>query len=186
MSRLIFIGPPGSGKGTQAAELSKREKIPHISTGEILRNSVANKTDLGLKAKYYMDQGSLVPDQLVFDLVEERLSQEDAQNGWILDGFPRNSSQAETFQQMLYAKNRDCDYAIFLEVPDAILIERLLLRGRADDTAETIRHRLDVYQEETQPLIDFYGARGKLRRIRGNQPVEKVTQDLQHALTTGH
>ena len=182
MSRLIFIGPPGSGKGTQAAELSKREDIPHISTGDILRNSVANQTPLGLKAKSYMDQGELVPDALVLDLVQERLQQDDAQKGWILDGFPRNTLQAEALQKMLSSSNNDYDCAIFLDVPEEVLVERLLSRGRADDTTETIRNRLKVYNEETQPLIQFYRDGGKLKEVKGDRSVEQVTQDLQGAL----
>ncbi|MDJ1181830.1 adenylate kinase [Roseofilum casamattae] len=182
MSRLIFIGPPGSGKGTQAAELSKRENIPHISTGDILRNSVQEQTKLGLEAKSYMDKGELVPDRLVLDLVQERLQQDDAQKGWILDGFPRNTLQAEALQQMLSSNNNDYDCAIFLDVPEEILVERLLGRGRADDTTETIRHRLKVYNEETQPLIQFYRDGGKLKEVKGDRSVEQVTQDLQGAL----
>ncbi len=184
MPRLIFIGPPGSGKGTQAGRLAKLAQIPHISTGDILRESVANQTKLGLEAKAYMDRGDLVPDEVVLGLVEVRLQQEDARKGWILDGFPRTAIQAEALERLLGLSDQCCDWAISLKVPDEVLVERLLSRGRADDTEETIRHRLKVYQEETQPLIDFYGDRHQLKSIDGNQSIEKVTQDLQEALAT--
>lgn len=179
MTRIIFLGPPGAGKGTQASTLSRFCQIPHISTGEILRNAVAQQTALGLKAKSYMDQGELVPDHLILDLVKERLTQEDALAGWILDGFPRNVSQALFLEELLQVLNSPFDCVINLDVPDEVLIARLLGRGRADDNEETIRQRLVVYREQTAPLIDFYRERQQLFSIDGSQPIERVTETLQ-------
>jgi adenylate kinase len=175
VARLIFLGPPGAGKGTQAQRLAHLSNLPHISTGDILRSAVAQKTDLGLKARSYMEQGELVPDQLILDLVRQRLSQFDTQVGWILDGFPRNVDQAAFLDEI----DQSCDHVVNLEVPDEVLIDRLLKRKRPDDTEEVIRRRLEVYREETAPLIDLYRDRQQLVSINGNQPVESVTTDLQ-------
>ncbi len=182
MTRLIFLGPPGAGKGTQAQNLAHTFKIAHISTGDILRSAVAQETELGLKAKSYMEQGELVPDQLILDLVRDRLQQPDAVSGWILDGFPRNASQAAFLESLLQEINQDCNSVINLEVPDDVIIERLLSRGRQDDNEEVIRHRLEVYREQTTPLIDFYQKRDRLVSVNGNQPVDSVTAALQKAV----
>lgn len=188
MTRIIFLGPPGSGKGTQAFRLSQLWQIPHISTGEILRDAVKQQTPLGQKAQSYMDRGELVPDQLVLDLVKERLSQPDAQKGWILDGFPRNAFQAEQLDEMLHQIEHLYDQAISLEVPTDIVVERLVIRaqkeGRTDDNPETIRRRLEVYNEQTAPLIAYYRDRQKLRSIDGNQPMDAVTMALKEAVTS--
>lgn len=181
MTRLIFLGPPGAGKGTQAKLLAELLEIPHISTGDILRGAIALCTLLGQKAKSYVDQGLLVPDELLLDLVSDRLNQPDAQNGWILDGFPRNVSQASFLEKLLQELNQSCD-CVNLEVPDDVLIDRLLGRGRPDDTPETIRTRLDVYHNETAPLIDFYRDRSTLRAINGNRSLEEVTESLKHVV----
>lgn len=175
---MIFLGPPGAGKGTQATLLSEACEVPHISTGDILRCAVAEKTDLGQKAEHYMSAGELVPDNLILDLIRERLSQSDAQNGWILDGFPRNVPQAEFMEQLLAEISQPYDFVINLDVPDEVLTSRLLSRGRKDDTRSVIQHRLQVYREKTQPLIEFYRGRQKLVSVDGNRPMEKVTQDL--------
>ena len=178
MSRLIFLGAPGAGKGTQAKVLADLSQIPHISTGDILRESVAQKTPLGLKAQAYMDRGDLVPDQLVIDLIRERLSQPDAQAGWILDGFPRNAIQAEFLDELLTEIAQVYSHAVNFEVPDEVLVTRLLGRGRKDDTEEVIRHRLKIYREQTAPLIDFYQNRQKLVSINGDLLPEDVTAEL--------
>ncbi|MDJ0730512.1 MAG: adenylate kinase [Crocosphaera sp.] len=175
---LIFLGPPGSGKGTQAQELSQELKIPHISTGEMLREAIAKQTALGQKAQTYVDQGELVPDELLLDLIEERLNEEDAQNGWILDGFPRNLAQAEFLDKLLHKLAKFSEQAINLEVPDQVIIDRLLLRGRKDDNEETIRRRLEVYREKTQPVLDYYRQQDRLSSVDGNRELQEVTKTL--------
>lgn len=191
MVQVIFLGPPGSGKGTQAARVSELFQVPHISTGDILRTHVAQQTDLGQKAKAFMDRGDLVPDGLILDMVLDRLHQPDAQKGWILDGFPRNVAQATFIEQVVLQQKAEnaSDNAndkslntINLEVPDQVLIERLLARGRADDCEQTIRHRLQVYHEQTEPLIQFYRDRNQLSIVNGNLSVDQVTAELKKAI----
>ncbi len=182
MTRLIFIGAPGAGKGTQAAILAEHFHIPHISTGDILRAAVKDQTELGIKAKAYMDAGDLVPDTLILDLIRDRLAQSDAATGWILDGFPRNVAQAEFLDKLLAEINQHDYVGLELFVPDDILVERLMLRGRADDNAETIRHRLRVYHQQTSPLTAFYKNQQRLRQVNGHQELEVVAKDLQTAL----
>lgn len=174
----IFLGPPGAGKGTQALLLAEKLGIPHISTGEMLRTAITDQTPLGQKAQTYMDKGELVPDDLLLGLIEERLQQPDAAKGWILDGFPRNVGQARFLEQWLEKIQKFSDAVINLEVPNEVLIDRLLSRGRADDTKDTIRRRLEVYQEQTAPLIDYYHQKNKLHSINGNQSLEQVTHSL--------
>lgn len=182
MPRLIFLGPPGAGKGTQAQTLATHWQIPHISTGDILRGAMRERSPLGIKAQDYVDRGELVPDQLLFDLMEARLSQPDTQSGWILDGFPRNVSQASFLEELLQKLTQNGVWTINLEVPDDVLVSRMLERGRADDTEEVIRRRLEVYREQTLPLIGFYRDRQQLVSINGDQALEKVTSDLQNCL----
>ena len=179
MTRLIFLGPPGAGKGTQAKLLSEFCQVPHISTGDILRTAVAEKTELGKKAEFFMDAGELVPDELILDLILERLSQSDAVKGWILDGFPRNVPQANFLDSLLQKINQPCEFVVNLDVPDEVLLVRLLSRGRQDDNEVVIRNRLDVYRQKTEPLIDFYRNRQQLVSVDGNQTVETVTSELQ-------
>lgn len=178
MTRLIFLGPPGAGKGTQANMLSEHCDVPHIATGDILRAAVADQTELGQKAEQYMNAGELVPDALILNLIRERLTQPDAKDGWVLDGFPRNVPQAEFLEQLLDEINQPFDFVINLDVPDEVIIARLLKRGRKDDAEEVIRHRLDVYRQQTAPLIDFYRNRQKLVSIDGNQEMASVNADL--------
>ncbi|MCY7324130.1 MAG: adenylate kinase [Phormidesmis sp. CAN_BIN36] len=178
MARLIFLGPPGAGKGTQAKLLAESHNIPHISTGDILRAAVSRQTLLGIKAQGYMDRGELVPDQLVTDLIRERLGQPDAQLGWILDGYPRTVVQADSLDGLLTGLNQGCDRTINFDVPDEALIERMLNRGRKDDNEDVIRRRLEVYREQTAPLIDYYQVREKLTTIDGNQSTEEVAEQL--------
>jgi adenylate kinase len=181
--RLIFLGPPGAGKGTQAVKVAEYFQIPHISTGELLRSAVSQKTELGQKAQEYMDQGELVPDDLILDMVRDRLSQSDVIKGWILDGFPRNVSQASFLDDLLAEIHQECNYAVNLEVPDEELISRMLARGRQDDNEATIRRRLEVYREETAPVIDYYRQRNELVSVNGNLSMEQVTEELKKAIT---
>lgn len=180
--RLIFLGPPGAGKGTQAKLLADYLHVPHISTGEILRKAKQEGTPVGLKAKAYMDRGDLVPDSVLQELVQERLQQEDAKaQGWILDGFPRTLAQAKFLGDLLPEINQGYDLIINLTVADEVLVKRLINRatveGRSDDTEEVIRNRLVVYGQETAPLIDFYHA--QLVTVDGDRSLEAVKADLQ-------
>nr|WP_199290595.1 adenylate kinase [Synechococcus elongatus] len=179
---MIFLGPPGAGKGTQAVVVAEQLQLAHISTGELLRAAVTAQTPLGIEAKGYMDRGELVPDSLVLGLVRDRLQQPDTANGWILDGFPRNRSQAEALNLLLTEINQQVDRAVNLDVPDPVIIERMLARGRADDTESVIRRRLEVYREQTAPLIDFFRDRQQLLAIDGNSEVAAVTDRLVSAL----
>jgi adenylate kinase len=178
MMRLIFIGPPGAGKGTQASKLAQHWQVPHIATGDILRQAVAEQTPLGVKAKSYMDAGDLVPDSLVIDLIEERLQQSDTKQGWILDGFPRNTAQANALNTLLDRIQQPCDRAVSFTVSTEALVQRMLGRGRKDDNEDTIRRRLEVYEEQTAPLLAYYQQRHQLTTIDGNYPVEDVTRSL--------
>ena len=185
MTKFIFLGPPGAGKGTQAALLAEEMNLAHISTGEILRAAVQEQTFLGQEAKAFMDRGELVPDTLVLGLVKERLgSLNGSTAGWILDGFPRNINQAEALDDLLRDIQQQSDCAVNLDVPDEILIPRLLGRGRQDDTEAIVRTRLQVYRDQTAPLIDFYQNRQHLVSVNGNADVEDVTQRLKSAILT--
>jgi adenylate kinase len=183
VSRLIFLGAPGAGKGTQAKMLADVAAIPHISTGDILRSAVTNQTDLGVKAKAFMDAGELVPDSLVIDLIRERLKEDDAQPGWILDGFPRNVAQAGFLDALLTDLGQAVAHAVNLDVPDEVVVARLVKRGeaegRSDDNEATIRRRLQVYREQTAPLIAYYDDQGKLETIDGDQDLATVKAALQ-------
>lgn len=154
--RLVLLGPPGAGKGTQASLLSDSLKIPHISTGDLFRANISQGTDLGKQAQEYMDAGKLVPTSVTANMVRDRLSQEDAQNGFLLDGFPRTIEQAELLGEMLEEKGQKLDAVINYVVTEDVVVERMLARGRNDDNEDTIRTRLSVYREETAPLIDHY------------------------------
>lgn len=178
MTRLIFLGPPGAGKGTQAGVLSQACQVPHISTGDILRVAVAEQTELGKKAAFYMNAGELVPDDLILNLIRDRLDRPDADSGWILDGFPRNVPQATFLDNLLEEIQQPCEFVVNLEVPDEVLVARLLSRGRVDDNESVIRNRLNVYRDQTEPLIDFYRDRQQLVSVDGNQPMEAVTNEL--------
>ena len=180
--RLIFLGPPGAGKGTQAQILSDNNQIPHVSTGDILRAAVAQETPLGKQAKGYMDRGELVPDALILDLIQDRLSYADTANGWILDGFPRNVNQAAFLEELLMKLEQNADYVLNLEVPDEVLVTRLLERKRKDDNESTIRRRLEVYHQDTVPVIDFYQQRETLKTIDGDRSMEEVSQQLKEAI----
>jgi adenylate kinase len=180
--RLIFLGPPGAGKGTQAQILAGIYRVPHISTGDILRAAVAEQTPLGIEAQGYMNRGELVPDALILDLIKERLAQPDTKSGWLLDGFPRNVTQAVFLEKLLSELKENPDTVINLEVPDEVLVERLLQRNRKDDNEATIRRRLEVYHQDTVPVISFYNERDALKAIDGSLSLEEVTHNLQAAL----
>ncbi len=207
--KIIMLGAPGAGKGTQAKKIAEKYAIPHISTGDIFRANIKNGTELGKKAKTYMDQGLLVPDELVVDLVVDRVQQEDCKNGYVLDGFPRTIPQAESLDAALAKLGDRMDYAINVDVPDENIInrmggrracvgcgatyhvvfnapkvedvcdtcgEKLILRD--DDQPETVKKRLDVYHEQTQPLIDYYNKAGILQDVDGTVDMEDVFQAI--------
>ena len=203
--KIIMLGAPGAGKGTQAKMLADKYGIPHISTGDIFRANIKNGTELGAKAKEYMDKGLLVPDELVVDLIMDRFKADDCKNGYILDGFPRTIPQAEALDNALSAIGEKIDYAINVEVPDENIVNRMSGRRacvgcgatyhivnipskvegicdrcggelilRDDDKPETVKKRLDVYHEQTQPLIDYYTKKGIIKDVDGTMDMEDV------------
>ena len=207
--KIIMLGAPGAGKGTQAKQIADKFSIPHISTGDIFRANIKEGTELGKKAKGYMDAGELVPDELVCDLVVDRIQKEDCANGFILDGFPRTIPQAEALTDALDAIGQKMDYAIDIEVNDGQIVERMGGRRaclncgatyhivnippkkegicdrcgseiilRDDDKPETVQNRLNVYHEQTQPLIDYYKEQGILSEVDGMQAMDKVFADI--------
>ena len=178
---LILLGPPGAGKGTQAAQLAKQLNIPQVATGDILRAARQAATKLGKQVEGYMLAGQLVPDGLVTDLVRERLQQEDARQGCILDGFPRTLKQAEALEGILAEKGRHLDRVLNLEVNEDELVKRLLGRGREDDKEKVIRDRLRVYQNQTEPLIGYYKKKGLLQNVNGIGTVAEIFRRLAEA-----
>ena len=205
MKRVVLLGPPGVGKGTQAGLISKKYELTHISTGDIFRANLKQGTPLGLKAKEYMDKGLLVPDELVCDLVKDRVQQDDCKNGFLLDGFPRNVEQAKELEKALASMNTELSGVIAIEVDDSELISRLAdrrickgcgdsyhlqykkpsvegkcdhcggeLYQRRDDSEEVIKNRLNVYHEQTAPLLDFYSERKKLSKINGKNKIDMI------------
>jgi len=179
---LILLGPPGAGKGTQGHRLSERYNIPEISTGDMLRAAVQQGTALGQEAQRYMDRGALVPDEVIIGIVRERLGQDDTKAGFLLDGFPRTVPQAEALSQLAEAQLCSIEHVISIEVPEQELLQRLAGRrqveGRHDDTAEAVRHRLEVYHRDTAPLIAYYRQRGLLRSIPGVGTVDEIFQRI--------
>lgn len=187
MSRLLLIGPPGAGKGTQAALLAQAYGIPAISTGDIFRANVKAETELGLLAKSFMDKGEYVPDSVTNDLVRDRLSQEDTKKGFLLDGYPRTRDQVLELDDILQSNNQKLDAVVLLTADTDELVKRLLNRAqeqnRADDTEDVIRHRQNVYQEQTAPLIEIYSSRNMVIEIDGLGQVAEVTERILNALT---
>jgi len=211
--RIIMLGAPGAGKGTQAKMIASEYQIPHISTGDIFRSNIKNGTELGKKAKEYMDQGLLVPDSLTCDLVVDRIAQDDAKNGYVLDGFPRTIPQAEALTEALKARGEAIDFAIDIEVPDENIVTRMSGRRaclgcgatyhikynpprtenvcdacggelvlRDDDKPETVQKRLDVYHEQTQPLISYYTEAGVLKELDGTQDIDVIFEQIKELL----
>ena len=187
--KLIFLGPPGAGKGTQAARIEAAYEIPQLSTGDMLRAAVAAGTEIGLQAKDIMARGDLVPDGVVVGIISERIEAADCANGFILDGFPRNVSQARALDAVLVEKGIDIEAVIELVVDPEILIARILKRAqesadgpRDDDTEEALQHRLRVYEEQTAPVADFYAEKGILRTLDGMQEIDEVTRQIRSAL----
>ena len=207
--KLIFLGPPGAGKGTQATGVSSHLRVPHISTGDIFRANIKGQTELGMKAKVFMDQGQLVPDEITIGMLLDRIQEEDCKKGYVLDGFPRTIPQAESLTKALADMGDHIDYAINVDVPDENIISRMSGRRaclkcgqtyhivynppkkenvcdvcgealvlRDDDKPETVKKRLDVYHDQTQPLIDYYKAAGVLAEVDGTKDLEAVFQDI--------
>ena len=207
--KIVLLGPPGAGKGTQAKSISNKYSIPHISTGDIFRKNISENTSLGIEAKSYMDKGQLVPDEVTINMVKDRLSQEDCKDGYLLDGFPRTVVQAEALDSFLKERNEKLDTALAIEVPNEFILERMTGRRvcpscgasyhikfnppadgkncdlcgteviqRKDDTEETVKERLEVYEKETQPLIDYYAAENKLSTVDGTKAIIEVFRGI--------
>lgn len=184
--RLIIMGPPGAGKGTQAARIAERYSIPAISTGDIFRRNLAEGTPLGEKAKTYMEAGEYVPDEVTNAMVADRLAQPDARGGWLLDGYPRTLAQVDALDGILADASVELDAVLELVVDTDVVVQRLLKRaeieGRADDNAETIRRRMEVYTTETAPLTKAYSQRGLLTKVDGLGDIDEVTDRIFDAL----
>lgn len=207
--KIVLLGPPGAGKGTQAKSISNRYSIPHISTGDIFRKNISENTPLGIEAKSYMDNGQLVPDEVTINMVKDRLQQDDCKNGYLLDGFPRTVHQAEVLDNFLTEREESIDTALLIEVPKEFILERMTGRRvcpscgasyhikfnppandgkcdlcgsdviqRKDDTEETVKERLDVYENQTQPLIDFYKNKKQLSVVDGTQAINEVFESI--------
>ena len=186
MADILLLGPQGAGKGTQGKLIAAEYGIPHVATGDMLRAAIAADTELGRRVKPIYDAGQLVPDDLMIALIRDRLGEEDAREGFVLDGFPRTMPQAEALEEMLREIGRDLDVVFEFQLDDAVGVERMLRRaaeeGRTDDTPEAIDERLRLYHEETEPLIEYYRARGNLVGIHADRPVQEVFREIQQAL----
>ena len=180
--KLLIMGPPGVGKGTQAKIIKDKLRIAHISTGELLRQEIAEKTEVGIVAKKYIDQGKLVPDNFLFTIVNERLGQPDCKDGYILDGFPRTLNQANGLEKIMGSFDHCLDRAISLYADEDALVERLVKRGensgRSDDTSNIIRNRQKIYWQQTAPLLDFYEERGLLDNVNGLGEIKEITERI--------
>lgn len=211
--KIIMLGAPGAGKGTQAVRIAKEYNIPHVSTGDIFRANIKNGTELGKKAKSYMDKGQLVPDEVTIEMLLKRIEEDDCGGGYVLDGFPRTIAQAESLKESLNAKNQKIDYAINIDVPDSAIVERMSGRRscpkcgssfhvsfnppkkdgvcdncgesliqRDDDKPETVEKRLEVYHEQTKPLVDYYDSEGILRTVDGTKTTDEVFESIAEVL----
>lgn len=214
--KIVLLGPPGAGKGTQAKSISNRYEIPHISTGDIFRKNISEMTPLGIEAKKHMDNGQLVPDSLTIDIVKDRLTQEDCKNGYLLDGFPRTVVQAEALKEFLIERGEELDSALLIDVPKDFILERMTGRRvcpscgasyhvkfnppkingkcdvcgsdvvqRKDDTEATVKERLDVYDRQTQPLIEYYKRENLLQVVDGTKAINKVFDGICSILGSG-
>jgi len=186
---VLLFGPQGSGKGTQAKRIAEEYRVPHVSTGDMFRNAIARQTPLGRQVKPILDAGELVPDALTVGLMRERLSEDDAQESFVLDGFPRNLAQAETLDELLAELDRPLTVVLEFLISDELCIERLLGRaaeeGRADDTPEAIARRLEIYHRETKPLSEHYLSTGKLVGVHADRSIDEVWAEIQQALEQG-
>lgn len=176
--RLVILGGSGAGKGTQAQLLCNHLKTPWISTGEILRKAIAAQTELGRQAEPYFTKGELVPDPTMIEFIRERLLQEDAKNGWLLDGYPRTAFQAEELDFLLDELKQRLNWAIWLDVPKSVLLSRSLARSREDDQPEIVQRRIDLFHECTMPILEYYERSERLLTVNGNQPPEQVHQEI--------
>lgn len=170
--RVVLLGPPGAGKGTQAVKLAEKLELPHLSTGDLFRENIGNGTELGLKAKRYLDAGDLVPSELTNEMVDDRLSKPDTDAGFILDGYPRSVAQAKALYDMLERRGTGLDMVLEFRVPEDVLFERLKARGRADDTDDVIHNRMNIYRDETAPLIEYYSS--ELKTVDAVGSVDEV------------
>lgn len=211
--KIVLLGPPGAGKGTQAKLISEKYSIPHISTGDIFRKNISEKTKLGVEAKRYMDNGQLVPDQVTIDIVKDRLSKDDCKEGFLLDGFPRTVKQAEALDEFLNENHNKIDAALLIDVEEKFILERMTGRRvcpscgasyhirfnppkvegkcdacgsdliqRKDDTEATVKERLDVYNQQTQPLVDYYKNQNTLLKVEGTKEINQVFDEICDAL----
>ncbi len=180
--RIVFVGPPGAGKGTQAEKIIAKYHPAHLSTGDMLRSARDAKTEIGLEAEKYMSAGQLVPDDVIVGIISDRLQEPDCQAGYLLDGFPRTIAQAEALDKMLAEKGTPLDVVLELRVPDEELFNRLAGRGRADDKPEVIRERLVAYNNQTSPLLDYYGKQNLLRTIDGLGSVDDIFARVEKVL----